>query len=127
MKTTDIDPTAQPEDQGCKARFYSDTVKDETWKDTYSGGVMTAAHADFADERAITAERAQNQAQECKACYEALRGSGNPDMLMILPYILVPRNELKMMLREAKEKAEAAEQRRVQEKVGTWMKQVTSA
>ena len=44
-------------------------------------------------------------------------------MLMILPYILVPRNELKMMLREAKEKAEAAEQRRVQEKVGTWMKQ----
>ena len=117
MKTTDIDPTAQPEDQGCKARFYSDT---------YSGGVMTAAHADFADERAITAERAQNQAQERKPCYEALCGSGNLDMLMILPYILALRNELKMMLREAKEKAAAAEQRHMQEKVGTWMKQVTS-
>ena len=87
---------------------------------------MTAAHAGFADEQVITAERAQNQAQEHKPCYEALCGSGNLDMLMILPYILALRNELKMMLREAKEKVEAAEWRCMQEKVGTWMKQVNS-
>ena len=56
--------------------------------------------------------------QERKARYEVSRGPDNLDMLMILPYILVPPNELKTMLREIKEKAEAAEQRRVQEKVG---------
>ena len=55
-------------------------------------------------------------AQECKAHYEASHGPDNLDML--LPYILVPLNELKRILRESKEKAEAAEQRHIQEKVG---------
>ena len=54
--------------------------------------------------------------QECKACYEASHGPDNLDML--LPYILVLLNELKRILRESKEKAEAVEQRRIQEKVG---------
>ena len=60
----------------------------------------------------------RSRAQERKARYEASRGPDNLDML--LPYILVPPNELKTMLREIKEKAAAAaaEQRRVQEKVG---------
>ena len=60
------------------------------------------------------------------ACYEACHGPDNLDMLMILPYIMVPRNEVGMVFREAEEKAEVAEQRRVEEKVDTWMKQVTS-
>ncbi len=69
----------------------------------------------------------QNQAQERKECYEARHGPDNLDMLMILPYIMVPRNEVKKVYREAEEKAEAAERSRVQEKVDTWMKQVTTA
>ncbi len=47
-------------------------------------------------------------------------------MLMTLPYIMVSPNELEMMFRVAKEKAEVAERRRVQEKVDTWMKQVSN-
>ncbi len=167
MNTTDIDPTAQPEDQRYTAHLFSpdqchrpalgnsmlplgsplqisdgaewppailfdalyadaiihnfgtQTLKDEiteTWKDTHSVTVLTAE------------ERAQKQAEERKARYEyeARRGPDNLDMLMILPYIMVPRNEVGMVFREAEEKAEVAEQRRVEEKVDTWMKQVTS-
>jgi hypothetical protein len=100
--------------------FGTQTLKDEvvaTWKDTfYPGGVMTAADA---------AKRSRNQAQERGARYEARGGPDTLDMLMALPYILVPPNELQAVMREAKEKAEANEQRRVQEKVNTWMKQMT--
>ncbi len=59
--------------------------------------------------------------------YEARHGPDNLDMLMILPYIMVPRNEVKKVYREAEEKAEAVERSHVQEKVDTWMKQVTTA
>ena len=79
---------------------------------------MTVASVDynlFTDEQVT---RAQNQVQEHKACYEASHGPNNLDMLTILPYILVPPNKLKMMLREIKEKAGVAEQRHIQEKVG---------
>lgn len=44
------------------------------------------------------------------------RPHSEPDtfhMLTILPYILVPLNELQATMREAREKAAAAEQRRV--------------
>jgi hypothetical protein len=60
------------------------------------GGVMTTAHA-------------------AKARYEAQGGPDTLDMLMTLPYIMVPRNKLPDMLRGAKAKAEATEQRHVQE------------
>lgn len=86
---------------------------------------MTAAHADdkaIIDERAAATKRTQDRAQGRKA----RRGPDTFDMLMTLPYIMVPRDELQATLREAKEKAEVAEQERVQEKVDTWMKQVTS-
>ena len=46
-------------------------------------------------------------------------------MLMTLPYIMVPRDELQSMLREAEEKAEEMERIRVHEKVDTWMQQIT--
>ena len=115
-------------------KFGTQTLKDEiseTWKNIfYPGGVMTVGQADYKaliDERATAAERSQNQAQERKARYEARRGPDNLDMLMILPYIMVPRNEVRKVYREAEEKAEAAERSRVQEKVDTWMKQVTTA
>ena len=110
--------------------FGTQTLKDEvtgTWKNIYPGGVMTAAHADYeaiTDERATFAERTQ-KAQDLKPRHEARSGPDTFDMLMTLPYIMVPRNELQGMLREAEEKAEAMEQRRVHEKVDTWMKQIT--
>jgi len=113
--------------------FGTQTLKDDvaaTWKDTfYPDGVMTAADADYKaimDERAAAAKRAWNQAQERGTRYEARGGPDTLDMLMALPYILVPRNEMQAVLREAKEKAEATEQRHVQEKVDTWMKQITA-
>jgi hypothetical protein len=99
--------------------FGTQTLKDEvaaTWKDTYN--VNT-------DERVAAAKRSRNQAEEREARYEASGGPDTLDMLMALPYILVPRNELQAVMREAKEKAEANEQRRVQEKVNTWMNQMT--
>jgi len=101
-----------------------------TWNDTfYPGGVMTAREADFKvieDQRTATEERRETQAKDRRARHEARRPD-TFDMLMTLPYIMVPRNELQAALREAKEKAEATEQRRVQEKVDTWMKQITAA
>ncbi|KAJ3516063.1 hypothetical protein NLJ89_g1358 [Agrocybe chaxingu] len=112
--------------------FGTQTLKDEvaaTWKDAfYPGGVMTAAHAGcnaITDERPDTAKRTQSQAQERAAHREEARGAPDAfDMLMTLPYIMVPRRELKATLREAEEKAKATEQRRVQEKVRTWRKQL---
>jgi hypothetical protein len=87
---------------------------------------MTTAHADYkliTNERAVAAEKARNQTQDRKG-YEAQGGPDTLDMLMTLPYIMVPRNKLPDMLKGAKAKAEATEQRRVQEKVDTWMKQI---
>src|SRR5258708_36211290 len=46
---------------------------------------------------ATSREKPQNHAQECTACYEARPDS--LDMLKILPYIRVLRNELHMMFR----------------------------
>ena len=41
--------------------------------------------------------------------------------------VMVPGNELQALLKEAKEKAEATEQKRLHEKFNTWMKQITAA
>ncbi|KAF8954988.1 hypothetical protein BDZ97DRAFT_1861946 [Flammula alnicola] len=113
--------------------FGTQTLKDEvtvTWMDTFDpGGVMDQAHADHkvvTDARATTVERTQNQVQEHRARDEARPVPDTFDMLMALPYILVPREELQAMFRKAKEKAEVAEKRRVQEKVDTWNRQVIS-
>ena len=86
-----------------------------------------AGHGAITDARALAAEKSQNQAQERRARHQA-RGAvpDTFDMLMTLPYSMVPRNELQAVLREAKEKGEAAEQKRVQEKVDAWMRQVTA-
>jgi hypothetical protein len=48
------------------------------------------------------------------------------DKLMMLPYILVPPDEQRAMFREAKERAEAAEQKRVLGKVETWLQDAHS-
>ncbi len=93
--------------------FGTQTLKDEvavTWKDIYR-----------VDEISAAAKKAQKQ--ERKARYQAQAGPDTFDMLMTLPYIRVPRNELEAVFKEAEEKAQATEQRRAREKVDTWLKQ----
>ena len=106
--------------------FSTPTLVDEltgSWKDTfYPGGVTTATQADYkaiTDERAAAGERKEKQAQE-------RHGPDVLDMLMILPYVKVPRNQLEAVHSEARKKTEAMERKRVQEKVDTWAKQVAS-
>ncbi|KAF8888174.1 hypothetical protein CPB84DRAFT_1733273 [Gymnopilus junonius] len=106
-------------------------VVSANWNDVfYPDGVMDQPHADY---KKITYSRAEDnrkkgkQAQERMMRYDAHHGPDAFDTLMTLPYIMVPQNELKTMLREAKEKAEATEQKRVQEKVNAWNRQVISS
>jgi hypothetical protein len=108
--------------------FGTQQLKDEviaTWKDSfYPGGIVTAAdteQAEIDDERAVAKEKKQKQDQDS---HEARDLPDTFDTLMTLPYIMVPKNELQATLREAREKAEAAEQKRVREKVDAWLRQV---
>ena len=105
--------------------FGTQTLKDvvaATWMDTfYPGGVTDQAHAEALTD---SEERTQKHAQARQTRYEARTVPDTFDMLLALPYILVPRNELQATLREAKEKAGATEQRRVQEKVDAWNRQI---
>ena len=95
--------------------FGTQTLKDEvtvTWKDIYRVIV---------DEKSAAAKKVQKQEREAR--YQAPTVPDAFDMLMTLPYIRMPREELKAVFKEAEEKAEAMEQRRVREKVDSWMKQ----
>jgi len=89
-----------------------------TWGDVFnSGGVMTA------DEQE---ERKQLRAQIRTARREAAEASSRPDtldMLMTLPYIMVPKDKRRNILRQIEENAKAEERRRLNEKVDMWMKQ----
>ncbi|TFK17750.1 hypothetical protein FA15DRAFT_689918 [Coprinopsis marcescibilis] len=97
--------------------FGSQTLKDETLS---TGGVVAAAQAggkEIAGESAGATVRCNGRkGPEC--------GPDPLDMLMTLPYILMTREERLGVTRAAQEKAQAAEQTRVREKVETWMKQV---
>ena len=92
-----------------------------TWEDVFNPrGTMTS------DERE---ERKQLQAQNRMTRREAAEANSGPDaldMLMALPYIMVPREKRLSILRELEEEAKVIEQRRVDEKVNLWMEQVNS-
>jgi hypothetical protein len=119
--------------------FMPQTLKDDvtkTWNNIfYRGGAITRAEADLRKikgQGATTAARQRQQGEERRtrtaarsAQHEAHDGPDTFDMLMVLPFIRVPPNEVQAMLSEAEEEAEAAEQRRVHEKVDSWMKQNT--
>ncbi|KAF8889519.1 hypothetical protein CPB84DRAFT_1837553 [Gymnopilus junonius] len=181
MDTSDVDPTAPPEEKRCTAQLFepsdplslffggappsgipirlSDTpdwppaslfdavyatavlrhfgaqelkIKvTTTWNDTFCpDGVMNQAHAEKKarnDSETANLDKAQQQSLARQARLKARAGRAVPDtldMLMVLPYILVPPNELQATLRKAEEKALAAEQRRVQEKVNSWSRHV---
>ncbi len=111
--------------------FGTQTLKEvitTTWEDIYSR-VITVVPADpkaFTDEHDTAVERTQIRAQEHRALDEAHCGPDIFDMLMILPYCMVPPDELQAAMREVRERAEAEEQRHVQEKVEEWVKQVNA-
>lgn len=107
--------------------FGTQSLKDlvtTIWKDTfYPGGVMTTTQADYKEVtagQAAALENKQKHDQERDTRHEGRHEPDTYDMLMILPYCMIPPNELQEMLREAKEKAEAVERRCVQEKVDVW-------
>lgn len=101
-----------------------------TWKGTfYPDGAVNAKHAEYkkiVDGRVADAGMKQNHDRDRGERYKTRGVPDVFDMLLTLPYIMVPHNELQVMLREAKEHAEAAEQRQVQEKVDAWIKQTTA-
>ncbi|KAJ2917894.1 hypothetical protein MD484_g2508, partial [Candolleomyces efflorescens] len=91
-----------------------------TWNDAfYPAGVPTP------DEKAATSQRARDRAEEHAARSGARRAPDTFDTLMAMPYILVPPSEVEAAMREARENAEAIEQKRVQEKVTSWMENIT--
>jgi hypothetical protein len=113
--------------------FATEELRDvlEDWKDTfYTGGVKTSAQAELnviTADKAAREERRHTRALERRERYERRRGVDISDMLLIVPYMLFPPDEVMASFRKAKERAEAAEQQRVRENVDAWMKQVASA
>jgi len=92
----------------------------KVWEDSFDPDeIITGVDTDH---KVNTDERTLNQTQERQEHYEAFNGPDTFDMLLALPYVLVPP----AMARAAKEKAEAEEQRRVWDKVDTWCRQVTT-
>ncbi|KAF8886231.1 hypothetical protein CPB84DRAFT_1787723 [Gymnopilus junonius] len=132
METTDVDPTAPPTEERYTTHILGDIPHlpiqlssslqllgtpddpppinfDDVYAGyTYPGHVMNVQDVEY-DVR------------------QQDREPDTLDMLMTLPYILVPKDKLQATLREAREKAEAAERREVQEKVNAWARQVTAA
>lgn len=113
--------------------FSTRTLKDEltkSWKDILnSEGVTTAAQADHkavTDKRTAGKGRKDKQAQERNTRHIARHSPDFFDMLMVLPYVKVPQNQLEAVYSEARKKAETMEQERVQEKVDAWAKRVAS-
>jgi hypothetical protein len=75
-----------------------------------------------ADDKVILDERARRKRKQGQ---ERDERDCEPDTFD-MP-IMLPPNDLQAMLREAKEKADAAEERRVQEKVEAWIRQVPTS
>ncbi|TDL30151.1 hypothetical protein BD410DRAFT_780691 [Rickenella mellea] len=117
--------------------FGSPELKDvvaKTWKDTfYPDGVMSQAQADqkaTGDARTTAMKKTGTQVQERQERHDTRTSPDGLDLLLALPYILVPPNEVQAISREAAEKAEeaeAVEQMRNREKVIAWNRQVIAS
>jgi len=104
------------------------------WKPVfYPDGVTSAAEADqrtIRDARAAADRKREDDAvarthrREDRRIYASPSGPDIFDMLMFLPYALLPKDDVQAMVRRAKEKAEAAERERLQEIVGPWARDV---
>ncbi|KAI9457611.1 hypothetical protein BJY52DRAFT_1426644 [Lactarius psammicola] len=148
MDTTDVDHKALPEHRGCTAHIIQLDTRlpvefvsgsplrisashrfrpppDVLFDAVYAGFVLHHFGTKGMKDGAIIDEH--STATRAKARDERRakrRGPDNMNMLMAIPYLLVPSNELQAQMRAGGEQAEAAEQRRVQEKVKGWIEQV---
>jgi hypothetical protein len=96
------------------------------WQDT--GKVRSAADANLlamTEQRAAHEEMIQAQAKE-RGSRHAAHNPDVFDMLMMIPYVLVPPDELRAAMREAEETAVAAEQIKVTEKVNAWARPIAA-
>lgn len=92
---------------------FADTVI-ETWHDVfYPDGLIARMESEYKERKD---RRASDKANA--------RGLDSLDITLVLPYLLVPPDELHAHFQHAKQEAEDAERRRVQEKVGNWKRQV---
>ncbi|PPQ69501.1 LOW QUALITY PROTEIN: hypothetical protein CVT26_002847 [Gymnopilus dilepis] len=102
-----------------------------TWKSTFYpdvgvGHIKTSRKSQT--NRYTKLMRWKSKKREREAHFEARNAQPDAfDMLMAVPYILVQPNQLQSTLREARERAESKERRRVQEKVEDWMRQADSS
>ncbi|KAH8980749.1 hypothetical protein EDB86DRAFT_3087629 [Lactarius hatsudake] len=151
MDTADVDDTAPPEQKRYTAHIMqngdtvpSDCVPGSSFRITenaqfppdilfdavYAGfvllhfGTEEAAYGAITDERTTATERSPKQALDRIERHERRRRGQADDligMVMAIPYILVSPDEHLETMRQAREEAEAAEQRRVHEKVEEWI------
>ncbi|KAI0294650.1 hypothetical protein B0F90DRAFT_1755259 [Multifurca ochricompacta] len=93
-------------------------------KDTYPRGETELK--EMKNEQASEAERRQKQEEEQDACQEARRGRRGEtredllDMLLFVPFANMIPEQLREEVRKAEEKAQAAEQTALVEKVNDW-------
>ncbi|KAF8912190.1 hypothetical protein CPB84DRAFT_1902336 [Gymnopilus junonius] len=107
--------------------FGTQSLKDgitETWKDTFDpGGVTSVEEAEY--KAILDKERNLWRKHRSKPRTYWLRPTPDTfDMLMTLPYVLVPRDQMQAVFREAEERTKAMEKRNAQEKVGAWLRHV---
>lgn len=97
--------------------FGTQTLKDmvtANWEDTYSRA-MTATDP-------VESLRSRMQAQALDEAHDESHCEPDIlDMLAFVPYCMVPPDELRAAMSELRERAEAEERRRVEEKVEEWV------
>jgi hypothetical protein len=118
--------------------FGTETMRDSVtakWKHLFypdSNGPTTRANTDHTtglDECATLAARGKQQAQERDAHHGHRSGAHHNTFdfdLLAIPYLLVPPEELQAMVKDAEEKAETEEQKRVRDNVEEWARQINT-
>lgn len=100
--------------------FGTQTLKDvvsSTWdKVFYPSGVVNRAHADYYTEEWKEKQRRKDE--------EALSRPDTFDMLLAIPYAFADQDKVDAYFRKVEQRAEQAEQRRAQDKVTAWLRQV---
>ncbi|KAH9173581.1 hypothetical protein EDB89DRAFT_1850092 [Lactarius sanguifluus] len=116
-------------------QFGTQILKDvvtANWEDAYNGA-MTVAPTDpraasGEHDAAVESLRSRIQAQTLDEAHDETHCEPDIlDMLAFVPYCMVPPDELRAAMRELRERAEAEERRRVEEKVGEWVGQLDHA
>ncbi|KAF8873212.1 hypothetical protein CPB84DRAFT_1798578 [Gymnopilus junonius] len=140
MNTTDIDLNASPTEKRYTPHFFrhyvSPTIQSSSGAllqsfrpschhfgtESLKDGITVAWQHTFHPGRHMHLDAEYNSITNTRE-----QASDQPDlfdMLMTLPYAMVPRDKIQAALREEEDKARVVEFRRVQEKVNVWLKDV---